>query len=179
MPFSAPILTPAVVSKLPLGLLGFFGIKNGGQYPQSIAPQFMPTLELMGLLGANYHENVGSAPLVPSVVGFNQTTITVPASEIWLVHSISAFEFTGPGDSYTEGSLVARSTQTGTGSNFHRALSDTFSMPAGNASRVSPGRPGPFWLAPGDQVGAFFLGIVNASTTCQMSPQIEFTRFPF
>ncbi|HEY3496419.1 MAG TPA: hypothetical protein VGK73_17085, partial [Polyangiaceae bacterium] len=108
-------LSPAVLSKLPLGLLGFFGIKNGGQYPQSLGQTVLPTLELGKMLAANYNENF-SVPCV-AALGFVTGNVlatglpaVVPGSELWWVNCISQNSFTGAGDSMTW-SVEARGTQ--------------------------------------------------------------------
>lgn len=188
MPLASPILTPAVISKLPLGLLGFFGIKNGGQYPQSLAPFIQPTMRMEGILQANYHDNVGSTTGAGGITatGFKQLLDTlpgsglpliVPAGELWFVKDVTAVAFTGAGDSFT-GSLVVRNTQTGVGSNFHRAVSAEI-VQAASQFRQLPGVLTDFWLQPGDQIGAWITAFVNASTTASLGWNFQRTVFPF
>ena len=176
-------LSPAVISKVPGGLLGFFGIKNGGQYPQSIAAFIQPTLELGPMLAANYHENLATSPI--AAVGFVTTTFTVgglaavvPASEIWWVSALSIQTFTGVGDAIT-GSAEIRSTQTGGASVWHRAVSPEFTQGA-SLTRTLPGLLGDgIWCTPGDTFGFWYSAVTNASGTAQTSMQLKVTRFPF
>lgn len=176
-------LTPAVVSKVPAGLLGFFGIKNGGQYPQSVVPTIAPTLELAGILVANYNENI-SVPLI-AALGFVTGNVlatglpaVVPASELWYVSALSIQSFTGAGDSMTY-SVEIRNSQAGSASQWHRCVSPEYSQ-AANLNRILPGLAlDGFWMQPGDTVGAWFSAATNASGTAQASVQIKLTRFPF
>lgn len=176
-------LTPAVVSKLPLGLLGFFGIKNGGQYPQSLVPTIAPTLDMAGILVANYNENL-SVP-VAAAIGFQTANILasglpaiVPASELWWVSALSVQSFTGVGDSMTY-SVELRGTQAGSASQWHRALSAEITQ-AASLNRLLPGvHVGGFWAQPGDTFGCWFSAATNASGTATASIQLKVTRFPF
>ena len=174
-------LSPAVISKLPIGLLGFFGIKNGGEYPRSIVPTIAPTLELAGILAANYNENI-SVPCI-AALGFVTGNVlatglpaVVPAGELWLVTEFSVNAFTGVGDSMTFAAEV-RGTQNGSASVWHRSASPEYTQGA-SLNRVLPGRHDPFWLNAGDTIGAWFSAATNASGTAQASMQIKLTRFP-
>ena len=175
-------LTPAVISKLPLGLLGFFGIKNGGQYPQSIVPDIQPVLDLADQLAANYRELVFVAPIAAlgfvtaNLNGSAATPGAVPAGELWFVQAASVFAFTGVGDSFT-GTLEVRNSTTGLASAWHRALSNTITL-AASTTQLHPGISG-VWLSPGDTIGFWYSAATNASGTAQMSAQLSIVRFPF
>jgi hypothetical protein len=176
-------LSPAVISKLPIGLLGFFGIKNGGQYPQSIVAAIQPTLELGPILAANYNEMLAVSPI--AALGFvtgnfvaSGLAAVVPASELWWVSSISLQAFTGAGDSMT-GAAEIRNTQTGSASVWHRAVSPEFTQGA-NLTRTLPcalDTTG-FWAQPGDTFGFWYSAVTNASGNAQTSLQLRVTRFP-
>lgn len=180
---NGPILTPAVLSKLPLGLLGFFGIKNGGKYPQYIVPEIQPTLELADILAVNYNEMVAIPCL--AALGFVTGNIlatglpaVVPASEVWFVSSLTVLTFTGVGDSMT-GTVEVRNTQTGSASAWHRALTMEFTQ-AASLTKLHPSvMTDGFWAQPGDTFGTHFSAFVNASGTATASIQAKFTRFPF
>jgi len=181
----ADMLTPAVLSKLPLGLLGFFGIKNGGQYPQSLGNVVLPQLDVLPLLQANYHENLagGAGAGGITAIGFKQmldpaTTVAVivPAAEIWYVNNITGTLFTGVGDSFT-GSLVVRSRQNGSASNWHRSVSEQFTQAANLFSLFQGQRE--VWLSPGDELGVWTTAFVNASGNLGVGWQFEVTRFVF
>lgn len=176
-------LTPAVISKLPLGLLGFFGIKNGGQYPQSIVPAIAPTLDMSGILAANYHENI--AVPVLAAIGFQTANIlasglpaVVPPAELWWLSEIAVNSFTGAGDTITY-SLEARNTQNGSASVWHRVLSPEYTQGASLNRMLQGNRPDGVWLSPGDTLGAWFSVATNASGTATASIQAKLTRFPF
>ena len=176
-------LSPAVISKLPLGLLGFFGIKNGGQYPQSIGDTIVPTLGMGDMLAANYRELVTVAPI--AALGFVTANLSggalpavVPASELWWVQSVSVMSFTGVGDSIS-GSMEARNNQTGGASVWHRALSPLITQ-AASLTALHPGtHTDGLWLSPGDTIGFWYAAVTNASGTAQMSGQLSIVRFPF
>ena len=176
-------LTPAVISKLPLGLLGFFGIKNGGQYPQSIIPTIGPTLEMAGILTANYNEMVTVAPIaalgfVTANLGGGAVPAVVPAGELWFVSACSVFAFTGAGDTIT-GTAEVRNNQTGLASVWHRAITSEFTQGA-SLSKLHPGiLPAGFWAQPGDTFGFWYSAVTNASGTAQSSLQLRISRFPF
>ena len=178
-------LSAAVISRLPLGLLGFFGIKNGGQYPQTIGNVILPQLEMQGILHANYHENLGSTTGAGGItaLGFKQLNDTVtglplivPASELWFVGCVTAVVFTGVGDSFT-GTLMVRATQAGSASAWNRAVSDEITAVASQGRNLPAQRD--FWLAPGDQIGAHISAFVNASGTAQLAWNFELTRYTF
>lgn len=78
-------LTPPPINKLPLGLLGFLGIKNGGRYPQSLQADLQPSFELQNWY---LQTNSTSAQLNGSVssIGFNANWWTVPQGETWAIH---------------------------------------------------------------------------------------------
>lgn len=75
---------PPPINKLPLGLLSFLGIKNGGQYPQHLQADLGASFELLdwylqtNSISANLNANV-------TAVGFNAGWYTVPTGETWAV----------------------------------------------------------------------------------------------
>jgi len=177
-------LSPAVISKLPLGLLGFFGIKNGGQYPQTVGQVIVPQLDMGELLAANYHERLGLQSLV-TATGFTQSTIVatggnaiVPASELWYVMHASMVASTLAGDAvvYTP---VVRNTQSGSASASTRALGAQQTQGAGLLT-VHPltFENGSRWFVPGDSFGIWTTSFTLV-TGINLSMQLGITRFPF
>ena len=179
------ILTPPVISKLPLGLLGFFGIKNGGQYPQTLGTSIAPTLELAELLAANYHSNLVYIA-APTLVGFAQATSAiagipqaVPDNEIWYISSCSMHLTTGAGDAYNA-TPVVRGFQANGASAWYRVLAQSFTIGASTNIMY----PCPFtengsrWLAPGDIFG-FWGNSITLATNIAINIQVAVTRFPF
>lgn len=178
-------LTPAVISKLPLGLLGFFGIKNGGQYPQTVGNVILPQLDMGEMLAANYHERLGTNIAV-AAIGFTALNVVatglpavVPQAELWHVMNATAITFTGIGDAITYVPTV-RNSQSGSASNYHRALAYEITQ-AASLNRQTPCTfdNGSRWLVPGDQLGLWVSALTNASGTVQAGVQIAITRFPF
>lgn len=176
-------LTPAVLSKLPLGLLGFFGIKNGGQYPQTLLAHIQPVLEQLPLLCVNYHENI-VGNLIAAGLGFQQQNavvgglpLIVPPGEIWRVNHFTSGPFTGAGDSITFTAGV-QSRQNGSASAWNLAIAGPFTQGA-SLSQVLPNNYGPFWVGPGDIFGYWVSALVNASGTTQVTSNVSITRFPF
>jgi hypothetical protein len=76
------------INRLPLGLLGFLGIKNGGRYPQELSDTLAPTWDLSDIyLNANAENRVDV--LAIAALG-SQAFFTVPAGEAWYVIIASA-----------------------------------------------------------------------------------------
>lgn len=177
-------LTPAVLSKLPLGLLGFFGIKNGGQYPQSIVPTLAPTLDLLQMLAANYNEKIaGGTPGGISASGFIQainvvdsTNIIVPNSELWYLSHYSVFANCTAGETCSFCGQV-NSTQSGGASDFHMPLTRMVAAVASNQdAAVSDGAIRSPWFGPGDRFGWL---VRNFAGTPDLACSLMLTRFPF
>jgi hypothetical protein len=175
------VLVPRGLSKLPLGLLGFFGIKNGGDYPQAVRADIQPVLDLAQMFAINYRELLSYAPVAAlGFVSANSVTgvsPTVPAGEVWFISAVSVQTFTGVGDSIT-GSVELRGQQSGGASNWHRALSAEFTQGA-SLTRTLPGiHTDGLWAAPGDTIGVWYSAVTNASGTATASVQLAITRFP-
>ena len=71
------------INKLPLGLLGFLGIKNGGTYPQELSNILSPVWDL-GALYMNANSESSVAVLALAGIG-SQAFFTVPNGEAWYV----------------------------------------------------------------------------------------------
>ena len=176
-------LTPPVISKLPLGLLGFFGIKNGGEYPQTLGHSISPTFDQLELLAINYRELLAMS-VVPAGLGFtaqvNLTlgiTAVVPSNEVWLLNTYSVNLFTGAGDSITCSTEI-RNFQSATASNWHRAMSDQLTQGASLNTMRQCAITGTPWLAPGDQFGVWVSALTNASGNVTVSSNVSVTKFP-
>lgn len=178
-------LVPRGLSKLPLGLLGFFGIKNGGQYPQSLGDIILPQLDMAGLFQAAYAERAVVSVSAGFATGFVQGTIlatglaaAVPAGETWCLWADSFGIFTGAGDAFLGGPAI-KSFQTGSGSSWTRMLRDPLSQAASLTTLQTTIVQGlPLWLSPGDQLGINVQSFTNASATLTVTQHIGFLRFP-
>lgn len=82
-------MTPTPINRLPNGLLGFLGIKNGGRYPDQMGTTLAPTWDLSDLyLGTN----VEVATNGPNATGTNFVGHhTVPQGQIWYVFEFGVF----------------------------------------------------------------------------------------
>ena len=175
------LLTPAVLSKLPLGLLGFFGIKNGGQYPQYLQNNIQPDLDMLEILAANYGENIAGAAS-PVAVGaaaaigvVSGAAIVVPSAEIWLVSKLGLVCNTGAAVTGTY-SLLLQNLQTNSASLWHVPLSGRDSIIA-STTQYTPCSPQLFWMRPQDAL-VFYVSVV-AGGALNLSTSFRITRFPF
>lgn len=69
-------MNPAFINRIPSGLLGFLGIKNGGENPQQLSNILVPMLDLIPLYdlqGVEYSQAV-------STLGAGVTTFGIPGS---------------------------------------------------------------------------------------------------
>lgn len=75
------------INRLPLGILGFLGIKNGGRYPEELPSVLSPTWDFAEQYLATNSE-VASNVLAIAAVGY-QAFFTVPNGELWYVRGLS------------------------------------------------------------------------------------------
>jgi len=76
------------INRLPLGLLGFLGIKNGGRYPDDISNILSPVWDLRELYQQSNSE-IDNVIQAVSATG-NSSYTTVPNGEAWYVFQQSA-----------------------------------------------------------------------------------------
>lgn len=162
-----PNLTSAI-NRLPLGLLGFLGIKNGGQYPRDLSPLLSPVWNLSDLyLNANA-EN--SAPVV-SVASLGYTGFaTVPTGESWCILLASA----------ATGTLGAGVTIEMTLGMTDAAVLTTIALAPMPGSRTVGGRfavnlASPIWLAPGSSFGVVCTQLAAGPVSTTLA--FRFARF--
>ncbi len=174
-------LTPAVLSKLPLGLLGFFGIKNGGQYPQTLGEVIVPQLDMLELLAANYCERISAAVAV-NAIGFAQAVeigsglnCIVPDAQVWYVPKYTIGALTGAGESVTFTGMVQH-TQSGTASNWYHAMTEALTLGA-SGNIYAPAAPGAGkWFGPGSRFGFWTASVAGP---VDLTSSLEIVRFPF
>lgn len=172
------------MSKLPLGLLGFFGIKNGGAYPQQLGNVLVPQMDLIDLLAVNYRENrVFQANTIATgfLGALDAVTVlpaVVPNGEVWYLSAWSAAVFTGVGDAISA-SLVVRSLQSGSANGTTRALSPLITQAASLTTEQLCPNGGTRWFYPGDTFGAFVSSITSATGNINCALHVNLTRFPF
>jgi hypothetical protein len=169
-----------VVSKLPLGLLGFLGIKNAGEYPRELAGFYQPTLDLTSLLiGSNFEEfnfALGALPAAGNA-GSYSTALAVPQTEVWVVTLLCHRITSGVGEAWN-GYIALRRFPVSSPNVVH-ALCDRLTTAVGASEvgvpQVVQPRGAPLVLGPGDEVCAFTTAITGAP---QARPHIRFARFP-
>lgn len=165
------------ISKLPLGLLGFLGIKNGGQYPRNLGATYDPSFDMLPLLvGANFEELnfAQNAVAAAGNAGSFSTPVQVPQTEVWYVSLASIRSFTGAGEAWS-GYLGLRRFPVSSPNIVH-PLSNLVTNAVASVSGV-PGATlySPLILGPGDEVCGFTCTVTGAPTwRCA----IRFARFP-
>lgn len=182
-------LTPAVISKLPLGLLAYFGIKNGGQYPRFIGDTIEPIMDQLGLLlAANQIERYAVTANVTAAAGFKQGNwaggvpftgaAVVPAGEVWCLQSATFVLATNAGDTATV-SAVVQGFQTGSATNWYRLIAPQQTQ-TGVLTQYYPTnvQAFPLWLSPGDNFG-FIASAMTVAVGVTGSLNIAFARFAF
>ena len=166
------------VSKLPLGLLGFLGIKNGGAYPRSLGGQYAPTIDSLPLLaGVNFEElNPGNTAVAATGgnAGSFSTGFQVPQTEVWYVTLCSAGVTTGVGEAFF-GYLALRRFPVSSPNVVH-AISDTITVAASIVNQPLLFKyDSPLILGPGDEVCLF---TITATGAPQTRGHLRFARFP-
>jgi len=66
-------VTPAFINRIPSGLLGFLGIKNGGENPQELSKILVPTVDLIPLYdlqGVTYTQGFSTLTSGVTIFGF-------------------------------------------------------------------------------------------------------------
>jgi hypothetical protein len=79
------LLTPATISRLPLGLLDFLGIKSGGTYPRDLSTTLASTWDMLDLLAANHHSDIRNDTPVNAPNLITPIPLVVPQTEVWYV----------------------------------------------------------------------------------------------
>lgn len=174
----SPILSNATVSKLPYGLLGLLGIKNGGRYPGYLGDTILPVWDdnLMQCLCATWGEEIhyaaGTTAAGPGAFqGFN-TALTVPLGEVWYVGLLSVRILTSVGETITTNIAIRRPNASAT--TIHIALSDPVSVVASQFADLRC--PRAFYAGNGDEIGMWIQAASGAGPTVR--PDIRFLRMP-
>lgn len=125
-PGNGGVLPPPPINTLPTGLLDFFQIKNGGEYPQTLLPQLQPVIDLYDhykavrqlelfmsplrtIVANSSAQDVPLYPLSPVNPGDTGAATTVPSGQLWLVtHAQARWTFAALGGQDFDGQLVAQ-----------------------------------------------------------------------
>lgn len=142
-------LTPPVISRLPLGLLGFLGIKSGGKYPENLAGQIAPIWELQPHMAGVHGIEVFDVAVPITGLNFNPSTIVVPQTEVWYIAHCTGIIFVDATEAI-QASIGFTGPQIGT----HQFTNAGFSIPVGAVlqRRVTMDRE-PMYLPPGTILG--------------------------
>lgn len=157
------ILTPPVISRLPLGLLRFLGIQSGGLYPQSLNSGLQTTLETLDLLAVNHREFLTQTQNGIAAVGpLTFSTFAVPsgvgggaAPEVWYVRGVSARITLGAAENWS-GQLFYQPREAGGAVTAIWPLHPfrTFGGPVAQSVGSWEGTVGAgLWMGPGDILG--------------------------
>lgn len=132
------------ISRIPQGILGFLGIKNGGRNPRYLVDQLAPTWDMTSL----YLEN--AAQYQSTVSTLNATgylaLFSAPPGELWLVTDYSVDLATGAGEAWQ--GVLSRATANNL-AQVRLADDRTFGASAWGAM-VAPRN---LYLAPGESLG--------------------------
>ena len=137
---------PAVLSKIPAGLLGFLGIKNGGEYPQQLLRELVPTWDVASLY-YGFSFNYGQVISNFNAPGANNCAVP-PVGEVWAIHDCSCAITAGAGEAATV--ALIRSPPTNL---FTVNISETVTVGAAATAAVALRRDTPLILSPGDNLG--------------------------
>lgn len=157
-----------VINRLPVGLLGFLGIKNGGEYPHEMPSTLQPVWDLQGLYSSAASE-VRVDQVAIAAIG-SQAFTTVPNGETWLILLQSAACATlGAGQTIE---LQPNWTDPA-------ALVNIETGPMSGArtvgQRASSCILDPYWAPPGSIMGINVTQLVAGPVTCAL--KTRFVRF--
>lgn len=94
-----PELTGPVISRLPYGLLGFLGLKNGGQFPRSLEPALQTIFDQLGPLVGSHAE---ASTFSTTVNAVSYTVLfTVPNGEVWYLDNYACYVTAGVGEAWS------------------------------------------------------------------------------
>jgi hypothetical protein len=141
------------ISRIPAGLIGFLGIKNGGMYPQELAPTLLPTWDV-GDLYLQYGAQLGGAVGGVSVAGYG-VTVAPPPGEVWCLHDIGCSVTTGAGEAWT-GALCRSSTSGGTTVPISQGA-----ILGASANDVLIAQHNECYLCPGENLGLLTLAVTG------------------
>lgn len=159
----------AIVNRLPLGLLSFLGIQNGGKYPDMFLSTLAPVLDLGG-----HYVNTNREYLTSSVavnVLANTTFHTVPNGEWWNVMHASVFTATmGAGSAYAGVITILDAAGLVT-----HMLGQSRSAVSGPGAVFVGAAQAPFWVGPGERIGVYTTHLAAGPISVGVS--LAFARF--
>jgi len=143
------------ISRIPAGLLGFLGIKNGGQYPQRLATELLPTWDLSDQY-SEYGAQLQGLNLQVTATGYI-AYFTPPVGEVWRIHDIGLTVQCAVAELFL-GSVARSQTAGGT----VVPITDHLSVAASSSGVVVVPRV-PMFLNPGDNLGVITYAFAGSS----------------
>lgn len=158
-------MSAPAVNRLPLGLLSFLGIQNGGKYPDQLLPALAPVLDLGGHYVNTNREYVTSGPV--AIAALNATQIfTVPNGQWWYVPVASIVTGT-LGAGVTFGASIQ---MTDAAQQVNLILSQPVAPKTVGAQFYAQARD--FWIGPGERLGIYTSELVAGPVNVVMCAAI-------
>ena len=186
------LLTPPVINRQPVGLLDFFGLKNGGQYPQQLATTLAPTIDLLRLYEADVEEFISDGVSVAAggalgdfdFGGASSRPGIVPQNELWHIHHF-ALQLSVPVNvnmwGFSIKTQVQRNSPVTPGSGRGtQAMGPAVYAPvasATNPANIVNLAAEDFWLPPNGILGGATLWLDPIGTAVPAFHSVRFTRY--
>lgn len=188
-----PPLSAPVINRQPVGLLDFFGLKNGGQYPQSLGTTLAPTIDLLRLYEADTEEFISDGVSVAAggaLGDFDFGAVAarpgiVPQNELWHVLDY-ALQLSVPAACTMWGFSIKAQIQrnspivpgTGRGTqNLAPAVYAPVANPANPANIVNVNAQRDFWLPPNGILGGATLWLDPLATVVPAFHSVRMVRY--
>jgi hypothetical protein len=163
------ILTPPVISTLPLGLLRYLGIQSGGRFPQTVEGVISPGLELIELLAASTDVTVADSAVAITSAGTKLAAgLIVAQAKVVRVSQCGLRVATAAGEAVKLGIVLVKAN----GGTVN--LSGTATLAASTGDQLVCAVP--FWMQPGDQLAAQVYTVTTAGT---INANITITKSDF
>lgn len=150
------------INTLPLGLLAYLGIKNGGRNPAFLAETLLPTMDLGFFYDGALRKFTTGAGVAVAAVGLSAASITVPQGEVWIPDQILAY----PQAALAAGVTVTYQVQVLQGNNSIQMSDFSGSWTAGQRPVLT--LDGPFLIPPGSTFNIFCNSYAGAATNFEI-----------
>lgn len=130
------------INRVPGGLLGFLGIKNGGETPKQLATTLAPVWDLSPIY---FNSNAEQRADVLAIAGIgSQSFLTVPNGEAWIILQSSAATGT-----LGAGQTIELQLQTTDAAGLVTIATCPMSGSRTVGQRCAVNQPAPVWVGPG------------------------------
>lgn len=161
---------PPPLQRPPTGLLGFFGIKNGGKNPGSLGDVLLPTFRTREIYEASNFQFFNQRTFLGGVPAFI-FNLTVPQGELWHVLFYNVLVTTFAGDAFS-GYVGYRDTPT----SLTGPMSPSITLGANSAASTFV--PQDLWLTSGESLGVQESVSTNASGTAFHDVHYRYIVYP-